>query len=254
MELEQIAVSKINCQDHAQRIELNEEKMLELVASIRAEGLNQPICLTKKNEGYTVVFGHRRLEACKRLGWQKVPAFIAVGDEATLRKMTFSENFFRADLTPIELAVAIAEEYKTARMTVEQLAAGFQRSTDWVRRQIAICGWPEDVLEAIHLGKISTAAAANLACIEEEQYRKMLVKQACENGATARTTAAWLQGWRAMLPMEEAIQQEPDPAQQQAQPLIPKAPCLACGDIYRPDEMSYVPLCQRCCKLIRDAQ
>lgn len=253
MELSLIDVCRINPDKRSQRIETDEEAMSELVGSIRSEGLNQPIKVTENKDGYDVVFGHRRLEACKRLGWSQIPAIIEQGDEAHIRSMTFSENFFRSDLTPVELAVAIADEYKEGRMSVERLAQCFKRSTDWVRRQIAICGWPEDVIAGIHTGRLSVAAAENLVCITEDFYRKSLVSQAVENGATARTTSAWLQAWRSMIPLEAAIETEPVEGQDHPAPLVPQAPCLACHEVFRTDELSHVPLCAQCIKIISTA-
>jgi len=253
MDLQLIETCKIKSEDHSQRIAMNEEKMSELVGSIQNDGLLQPITVKCDGDGYTVVFGHRRLEACKRSGWTHIPAFIAQGDEAKLHGLTFSENFFRDDLTAVELAAAIAEEYQSGRMTIERLAQGFRRSTDWVQKQIAICGWPQDVLEGMHTGNLSVAAAANLACITEDFYRKSLVGQAVDNGATARTTSAWLQAWRSMLPLAEATKVEPEPGSPSIQPMVPQAPCLACHDVFRCDQLSHVPLCAACIKLISTA-
>lgn len=253
MKIIELVIGAVKFEEHSQRIEVDEEKMLDLAASIQGEGLLQPISVKKADDGYVVVCGHRRLEACKRLGWETVPVIVVQGDEASMRSKTFAENFFSEDLTALELAVGIAEEYKSGRMTIERMAAGFKRSPDWVRRQIAVCGWPEDVHEAIHCGKLSIAAASNLALVTEDFYRKSLVSQACENGATARTTSAWLQAWRSMLPLEEAVEQEPVPAGEVPVPMVPQAPCLACHEVYRTDELSHVPICRHCIKVISEA-
>lgn len=253
MKIQEVPVGLITAEEHSQRLEINEEKLSELVSSISSEGLLQPLSVRKNGEQYIIVFGHRRFEACKRLGFATVPCIMAEGDEASIRSKTFNENFFREDLTAVELAAAIATEVQEERMTVDQLAFGFKKTTDWVRRQIAICGWPQDVLEGIHTGRLSIAAASNLAVITEENYRKMLVGQAVDNGATARTTAAWLQAWRSMLPMEEAIEQQPVEAGETATPMVPQAPCLACHNIYRVDELSHVPICRFCIKIIAES-
>lgn len=253
MELMELPINEITADEHSQRIELDEEKMSELVGSVQNEGLLQPITVKRAGEGFVVVCGHRRLEACKRIGWEKIPALMAKGDEAGMRSMTFAENFFSENLTPVELAVAIADEYKEGRMTIERMALAFRRTPDWVRRQIAICGWPEDVLEGIHTGKLSIAAASNLACITEDHYRQSLVGQAVENGATARTTSAWLQAWRSMIPLAEAKEVPPVEPGESVMPLVPQAPCIACHNVYRSDELCHVPLCQHCVRLLSTA-
>jgi ParB family chromosome partitioning protein len=209
--------------------------------------------VTQDNDFYDIVFGHRRFDAFTRLGWDVIPALIVTGEEAEIRRKTFAENFFRDNLTSVELAIAIAEEIKSERSTVEQLATCFKHKPDWIRRQISICCWPVDCLDAVHTGKLSVSAAENLSCITDDSYRESVVRQACDNGATARTTAAWLQAWRSMLPVDEAVLCPPSGSPDLPVPLVPQAPCLACHDVFRTDELSHVPLCSRCIKIIADS-
>ncbi len=252
-EIKVIPVHKIEVGEHAQRFEDEDPEIAELSESIRRLGLLEPLCVTAHGDGFMLVAGHRRMEACRRIGMEDVQCLVAVGDEATMREITFAENFFSKDLTPVELAAAIATEVKEERMTVDQLAAGFRKTTDWVRRQIAVVGWPEDVLEGIHTGKLSIAAASNLACITEDFYRKSLVQKAVDNGATARTTSSWLQGWKEMYPVEYIGILTKEEEQERQQPAVPQGPCLACHDVFRMDELSHVPLCANCIKVISTA-
>ncbi|KKN16763.1 hypothetical protein LCGC14_0972580 [marine sediment metagenome] len=249
-----IPVNKIKVGEHEQRFEDEDPEIAELGQSIQRVGMLDPLCVSEAGDGFMLIAGHRRLEACKRVGVEDVTCLVVVGDEATMCEITFAENFFKKNLTPLELAAAIATEVKDKRMTIDQLAAGFRKSTDWVRRQMAIVGWPEDILEGIHSGKISIAAASNLALITDDYYRKMLVRQACENGATARTTSAWLQGWNSMLPPAEAMQQEPEDPDAPVTPMVPQAPCLACHEVFRVDELSHVPLCSICINVVGKAK
>ncbi len=249
----ELSVKKIEVGEHAQRFEDEDPEIAELSESIRRLGLIEPLCVTAHGDGFMLVAGHRRMEACKRIGMEVVQCLVAVGDEATKREITFAENFHRKDLTPIELAAAIANEVKEERMTIEQLAAGFRKTKDWVRRQIAVVGWPEDVLEGIHTGKLSIAAASHLACITEDFYRKSLVQKAVENGATARTTSGWFQAWQAMLPVESVEVMVKENEQETLQPMVPQGPCLACHDVFRTDQLSHVPLCANCIKIIGTA-
>ncbi|KKN18848.1 hypothetical protein LCGC14_0951570 [marine sediment metagenome] len=253
-DIREIQTKKIQVGEHEQRFEDEDPDIAELGQSIQRVGLLNPLCVGEDGDRFILIAGHRRLEACKRIGLEVVQCLVAKGDEATKREITFAENFFKKDLTPIELAAAIANEVKDKTMTIEQLAAGFRKSTDWVRRQMAIVGWPADILEGIHSGKISIAAASNLACITEDHYRKSLVRQACENGATARVTSGWLQCWRSMIPAEEAIQQEPEDPDAPDMPMVPQGPCLVCHEVFRVDELSHVPLCSICINVVGKAK
>ena len=253
-ELIEVSINDIVAGDHEQRFSYDEDEMCELSASIGRIGLLDPLGVRRDGDRVLLVYGHRRLQACRRIGMERVPCFIVAADEAIAAESTFAENFFRSNLSPIEQSAAITREFESGRMTVDQLAAGFRRSKDWVARQMAVCHWPEEVLEAIHSGKLSVAAAANLALIEEPEYRMYLINYACDNGATARTTAAWLASWRAMLPPSEAAGAEPLPAGQSLSPLCPQGPCLKCGEVFRVDEMSHVPLCVDCIRIINQGR
>lgn len=251
MQTKNIKTEFISIGDHVQRFAYNEEKMAELVGSILRRGLIQPLTVKPDGKGYIVVAGHRRFEGCKRAGLDPIPCSVARGDDAAMAEITFAENFFRDDLSPVEQAVAIAKEYQSGSMTVEQLAAGFRRSVDWIKRQVAITEWPEDVLDCMHRDGISVAAAANLALVDDDSYRHFLIRNAVDNGVTARTTAGWLQAYRASRPAEIAEVLQGDENEAPLSPAAPQGICMCCGEQHRVDAMSHVPLCPPCIQHIR---
>lgn len=246
-----IPIAAIVSGDHVQRFEVDEDKISDLKQSIGDLGLLSPIGVHPAGDKYRLVYGHDRLEACRRLGWSEITAVILWHDSDTEESVTFAENFFRSNLTAVELASAIAKEVERGKLTLQQIAHGFHREEDWVRRMVAMVSWPDEVLQAVHVGGLSAAAAANLAIIEEPEYRGFLVRQAVESGATARTTASWLQAWRMSMPAAAAILSPPAPGVGPSLPAIPQAPCFACGKVYRTDALSHVPICTECIPLVR---
>ena len=235
-----------------QRLSHDEQNITELAASIHRIGLVNPLSVTPSGDNFKLIAGHRRLEACKTLGISKVACAVFPKEDAKNSEITFAENYFRQDLSPVELACAIQDSINKAILTVPQIAKGFSRSEHWVLRQLAMLQWPDDVLEVIHHDQISVAAASNLALVTDNSYRTFLIRNAVESGATARTTAAWLQAWRSMQPPEEAITAEPVPAGPTLIPAVPQAPCICCSQVYRTDELSHVPVCPNCIRLIRE--
>lgn len=252
MDVQNVPLEKIKVDVYAQRVEREDEGISELAASIRRIGMLVPVVVIPEGDYFVLVAGHRRVVAAGKAGLTSVPAVVRKAGEAQAKEVSFAENLFRKDLSPIELAAAIADCYKAGTLTIDQLAEGLHRSCHWVQAQIALLDWPDEVLEVIHNGKISVAAASNLAMVHDDVYREFLVRQAVENGATARATAAWLQAWRSMAPPEEAITREPVPAGQRATPAIPQAPCIVCANVFRTDELSHVPVCVGCIRTIRN--
>jgi ParB family chromosome partitioning protein len=249
-----IAIGRIGADEHKQRLDMDETAINDLTSSISRIGLVSPLIVVSAGDDYVIVAGHRRFKACQLAGLKTVPCIVRKMDDGQLKELAFAENFFRANLSPVEQAAAIKDVIDSGSMTVEQIASGFHRSCHWVERQVDILDWPADVLNAVHIGKISISSASNLSVIHDDTYRHFLVNNAVENGATARTTAAWLQAWRAMAPPEEAIQQEPVAGPSPSPPATPQAPCMVCRNVFRTDELSHIPVCVTCIKAIRDAE
>lgn len=247
----EIPVGKIEAGEHEQRLDIEDEELDGLVSSISRVGLVYPCIVVSRGDKFILLEGHRRLAACKRLGKQTIGCLVRDSKETAAAEVAFAGNFFRKDLSPVELACAIKDAYVKATLTVKELAAGFHRSEHWVQRMMAVADWPVDILEAVHNESISVSAAANLAVVTDDTYRRFLVSNAVESGATARTTASWLQAWRAMQPASEAITSEPVKGDSRGQPVIPQAPCLCCAQIFPANEMSHVPVCGGCIQIIR---
>lgn len=248
-----IEVKRIRMAEHEQRISEDDEDFASLVHSIGEVGLINALVVKPDGDNYTVVAGHRRLAAIRKLGYQHARCQVKDPEKQKDAAITFAENFCRRALTPLEQAGAIKDCYDQGIMSVEQMASAFHRSENWIAAQMAMVSWPADVLEAIHKKQISVAAASSLAMVDEENYRGFLVRNAVEGGATARTTAAWLQAWRANMPAMQAIEVEAVPEGQRIAPMVPQAPCLGCGTCFRTDQLSHVPMCQTCIQAIRNA-
>lgn len=243
--IQEIALNLIDETDYHQRFALDEDRLTELAGSIAKLGLLVPLIVRPQGDRYALIAGRRRRAALLQLGRATATCCILETTEETARQAAIADNLIREEPTPIETAVAIARAVESGDAAVDDIAAAMHRSLDWVRRQLALLEWPDDVQHVIHEGKLSVAAAANLAMVEEPQYRAYLLENAVANGATARTTAAWLQAWRAAIPYEKAVEQPPLRAGPIGQPMVPQAPCIVCGAIFRTDELSHVPVCAR---------
>lgn len=247
----EVQIDQIQVGEHAQRIEAEDPDTVELAASIKRIGIINPLLVVDRDGDLHLIAGHRRLVAAGMAGKEVVPCIVRTSEKAVDAEVTFAENFFRKDLSPIELACALKDCLDDEVINIKELADGFHRSEHWVNSMIAIAGWPGDVQEAIHNEKISVSAASNLALVTDSTYRGFLVSNAVESGATARTTAAWLQAWRAMQPPEEAINAVPVSMGTNQAPMVPQAPCFCCSQMLPVNMMSHVPVCGGCVQTVR---
>lgn len=249
----EIPIGEIIVGEHDQRLDVIDDELDGLVSSIGRLGQLYPCVVLSQGDKFTLVEGHRRLAACKRLGKKTVSCLVKDSKKETAAEIAFAGNFFRKDLSPVELSSALKDAVDRGTMGVAELAAGFHRSEHWVRSMMAICVWPADVQKAIHNEQISVSAASNLSCITDDSYRGFLVRNAIEQGATARTTAAWLQAWQSVQPVEEALKAEPVAGLTPIVPLVPQAPCFLCSKVFPVNEMSHLPVCGGCIQTVRQA-
>ena len=249
----EIPIEKIKVGEHEQRLYIDGEEIAGLAASIGRLGVLVPLIVEEEGDTFKLVSGHRRLLAATRVGLSNLPCIVKDRTKADSYEVTFAENFFRKDLSPVELAGALKDCLLKQTMTVTEIAAGFHKSEHWVNSMVAIADWPSDVLVAVHAKGISVSAAHNLALVTDEEYRVFLLGNAVNQGATARTTAAWLQAWQTMQPAVEAITAEPVPPGAPQVPLVPQAPCLCCSQLFEVNMMSHVPVCGACIQLLRIA-
>ncbi len=132
-----ISVDSITPNRLQPRTVFDEEKIKELSASIREQGIIQPLAVSPLSDGrYELIAGERRLRASKLAGLSEVPVFIKDVDSEQMLALSLLENIQREDLNPIEEARAYQE----------------------LIAQFGYTQFPEDVAEK--LGK-SRAAVAN---------------------------------------------------------------------------------------------
>ena len=122
----------------------------DLEASIRSQGIKQPLLVTPTGETdidghaqYRVVIGHRRLAAAKQAGLESVPAIIERMDARREREVMLVENSQRSDLTPIEEADGY-QGLLDLGVQVKEMAEKTGRSDRFVRRRLKIARIPQE--------------------------------------------------------------------------------------------------------------
>lgn len=249
-----MSINKIKVGKHRQRTEGEDEDLQELTASIKRVGVLVPLIVVDKDGAFLLVAGHRRIAAAQAAGLTEIPVLITEGTEADNAEVSFAENFFRRDLSPVEQAAAIRECIDNGIMNIEELAKGFHRSEQWITAQANLTTWAPEVLHAIHNKRISVSAGRNLALIDDPQYRAFLLNNAVENGASARVTAAWLQAYQLSGHAHADLDTIPVDGPQPAAIVIPMAPCLFCLQTFRTDALNYMAVCGQCLAKFQQAR
>jgi len=247
-----VKVGEIDDTYFQMRAGVDEDSFKELLDSVLRDGVLVPILLHVSDAGYSVVAGHRRLAAARLAGHTDIPGYVVEKKETSGWSGAFAENLFRKDLSAIELAAAVCDCIKAGTYTEETLARALGRSRQWIRFYTEVASWPDDLSLAVHLGRLSVSAAHHLAEISDAVHRAMLVQYACENGATARVTAAWLQAWKAGQVSQDPGGIPPAAGREGVPPIEPYTPCVICSRQQKMIDLHYTPVCDGCSGLLVD--
>ncbi|AXP09160.1 ParB/RepB/Spo0J family partition protein [Campylobacter hepaticus] len=169
-----IEVNKITPNPFQPRKNFNQEALEELANSIKEFGLIQPIIVLKKNDGFILVAGERRLRAVKFLEKKEILAFVADVDENKLRELALIENIQRENLNPIELANSYKDLMQVYKITQENLAKLIHKSRTQITNTLRLLNLDLKTQELIALGKISQGHAKVLVGLDKK-HEKTLV-------------------------------------------------------------------------------
>ena len=176
--IHKIPVASIAPNPEQPRKNFDEQELLELANSIKEHGILQPLVITSIGENqYELVAGERRLEACKRVGIDKVPAIVRTAGEQQKLELALVENVQRSDLNPIEEAEAFVRLIEEFGLTQEDVAGRVSKSREYASNTIRLLGLPGKAKDAIREGKITRGhAKAVLGLESSEQQLAMLNK------------------------------------------------------------------------------
>jgi ParB family transcriptional regulator, chromosome partitioning protein len=148
--------------------------MSGLMMSIQDKGLLEPIIVRPSVDGYEVVAGMRRYEACKKLGWRRVPVHVVELDDREAFEVSLLENIQRETLNPIEEARAFrnyVEEYGYGGET--ELARKIGKSQEYVSKRIGLLSLPQRVQDQIMRRRITPSVAQELTMLNDEDAEEM---------------------------------------------------------------------------------
>lgn len=160
------------------RSSMDEERISDLVESIQAVGLLNPIIVVKhRNDDddddddvkYVVIAGHRRLEACKRLNHETIPAIIRDVSEKDVAVLQLTENIAREDLKPHEIGDAFKLLHDKYELDYDQTAKNVGLSKGMVSKYVKLADAPEAVRELSAKGAVKDVVVLwTLAKISEK--------------------------------------------------------------------------------------
>lgn len=185
-ELMEIATSEVVPNPYQPRKSMDSEAIGELAASIKAEGLLQPIVVRKSGEVFELVAGERRWRAHQKLGRKKVLARILQATDLSSASLSLIENLQREGLNPIEEALGYHSLVNDFNLTQAKVAERVGKSRVHITNLLRLLKLHEELRVLLSEGKLSTGHAKVLLGIEDLNDQLKIGKQAIAEGWTVR--------------------------------------------------------------------
>lgn len=162
-----LPVGRIRPGKYQPRTRMDQQALAELAASIRSQGLMQPVLVRPVDgERYELIAGERRWRAAQMAGLEEVPALVReVPDEAALA-LSLIENIQREDLNPMEEAAGVQRLVDEFRMTHEQAADAVGRSRTATTNLLRLLKLAKPVQEMVMEGALDMGHARALLALE----------------------------------------------------------------------------------------
>jgi ParB family transcriptional regulator, chromosome partitioning protein len=166
----------------------------ELAASIRAQGIIQPIVVAPLPDGstdearYLIIAGERRWRAAQRAGLHEVPVVVRHTLDQDRLELALIENIQRADLNPIEEARAFAGLIDLRDYTQEQLAERVGKDRTTITNALRLLRLPERVQDLVREGRLSMGHARALLGLPHERDMTALAAEVVRGKLSVRAT------------------------------------------------------------------
>lgn len=189
----EIPVASVEPNPHQPRKEFDPQQLADLVDSIRAEGLLQPIVVRPVGDKFQLIAGERRWRAFQQLKLKNIPARVMASSDASSATLALIENLQRADLNPIEEAHGYASLIRDFDLTQDAAAQRVGKGRATVANSLRLLSLEPELQGYVGKGMLSTGHAKVLLGVDNGAERLVLARRAIEDGLSVRALEGLVQ-------------------------------------------------------------
>ena len=174
------------------RQEFNPEQMEELTASIKENGILQPLTVRELEGGnFELIAGERRLRAAKDAGLETVPVYIlSVDADVEMMEYALVENIQRVNLKPLEKAEGYAILSGKYDLSQDDIAKRVGKSRPAIANALRLLKLPPEIKSSLNSGKISTGHALAILGLRKSLQMMTLHQKVVREELSVRQTEA----------------------------------------------------------------
>ncbi len=180
--------SRIAINPHQPRTYFSDAALNDLAESIKQHGIISPLIVTKKDDGYELIAGERRLRSAKMIGLKEIPVIVREEKDQKKLEIALIENLQREDLNPLETARAYQRLIDEFNITQEEAAHKVGKARSSVANALRLLTLPVEIQEALAGGKITEAHAKYLLGLEGAAKQINMLKKIMRQNLTVAET------------------------------------------------------------------
>ena len=210
-ELQQLPIDTIQPGRYQPRENIDDEKLEELAASIREQGLMQPIVVREIGESrYEIVAGERRWRASQLAGMIEIPALVRDIEDDTAIAMALIENIQREDLNPMEEARAMQRFKQEFGCTDQEVATAVGKSRSTVTNLLRLNQLHANVAQLLERGGLEMGHARALLSLDSKQ-QTWVAAEVIERRLSVRQTEELVRSFQApKSPRTTPVERDPN--------------------------------------------
>ncbi len=167
----------------------DEDDLSELAASIGEFGVLQPVVVREvAPKHFELIMGERRFRASKMAGKETIPAIVRGTDDDALLRDALLENLHRANLNPLEEALAYQQLLGDFNCTKEELSQRIHRSRPQISNTLRLLNLPSTVQTKVAAGVLSAGHARALLGLTNQRSQELLAERIVAEGLSVRST------------------------------------------------------------------
>lgn len=183
---ESISISLVVPNEWQPRREFEPESLNALAESIKEHGVVQPVIVRKKDSGYELIAGERRLRAAQLAGLVEIPALVRDYSDQETAEIALIENLQREDLNPLEEGLAYQRMINEYHFTQEKMANLIGKSRSYVTNMMRLLDLSEEVKSLLLERKLTAGQARPLLGLETPAEQIALARRIVEEDLSAR--------------------------------------------------------------------
>lgn len=187
-EYQRVPIERIRAQRDQPRKHFDEAALDELAASIKNQGMIQPLIVRRVGDEFEIVAGERRWRAAQRAGLREVPVVIKEVTPSAAFEMALVENLQRTDLDPIETAEAYQRLIDEYGYTQESLALRLGKNRTTVANTLRLLQLPPEIRQKVVEGQLTEGHARAILSLRDPAAMVRLAQEAIEKHWTVRQT------------------------------------------------------------------